>query len=160
MPLCVTVLMLLILASSGLRETVAVQAYMAASPRPTWDHSPAQKCSPGSMTSGRAYPGRDRPCIHCEAYRMQQHPFLRPPACSGVPQSQRRLAWDLIHIYHGLQPSIERQQEEHIIVQRRFDRWHAMSSIRTCSAVICFAVSAVLSAGLHGGFRLMYLGYR
>ena len=85
MPLCVTVLMLLILASSGLRETVAVQAYMAASPRPTWDHSPARKCSPGSMTSGRAYPGRDRPCIHCEAYRMQQHPFLRPPACSGVP---------------------------------------------------------------------------
>ena len=45
-------------------------------------------------------------------------------------------------------------------MQRRFDRWHAMSSIRTCSAVICFAVSAVLRAGLHGGFRLMYLGYR
>ena len=74
MPLCVTALMLFIRASFGSRETVAVQACTAASHKPTWDRSQAQKRSPGSMTSGRAYPGRVSPCTHCEAYDMQQRP--------------------------------------------------------------------------------------
>ena len=60
-----------------------MQAYTAASQRPTWDRSQAQKCRPGSMTSGRACPGRASPCTHCEAYLMQQH-----PSCSADGNSR------------------------------------------------------------------------
>ena len=71
---CAPALMQLIPATSGSHETAAVQASTAASHRHTWDRSQAQKCSLGSMTSGRAYPGRASPCIPCEAYHMQKHP--------------------------------------------------------------------------------------
>ena len=76
-------------------------------------------------------------------------------------------AWYLTHTYLGLQPSIERQKQQHDNGERSADRRqpvcplqrHAMSSIHPCSAVIIFGGSVGLSAGLHRGFELMYLGF-